>query len=318
MMHAWFHSYRRDRKTVPSRLAIITAAVLSLASLHVTNACAVSLGPIQASSKLGEPFRGVLTVDVGRTDASHPVSLRMADPDAYRSLGLPYSSAAATISVKRRLKGSSAVIELSSIDAIEDPAFALVLEAVSEDGVVRRQYLIMLDMPVASASKASEAVHTLQIGEGGNSFPERIGKNNRTTDFRAMVNDEVSITREPLEQHRKNAAHGFATRVSLIGGVTELGRRPQKIARISSGRRTQSLSQAVEEIVPDGWLVKEVGRTRRGSVEVTWAAHRTRWTKVLGTVMVDNGMRVKINWRKKQVEFRAISQLTPVLRKSKH
>ncbi len=125
-----------------------TAMVAALCGLWGFNAMALSLGRITVQSALGEPLRAEVEVlDINAEEAS---SLRtsIALPEAFRSAGLEYNQALASLqaSLQRRADGR-AYIRLSGDRAINDPFVDLILETNWATGRIVRDYTLLFDPP---------------------------------------------------------------------------------------------------------------------------------------------------------------------------
>lgn len=126
---------------------LATAAALST-GLHLTDASALALGRITVQSALGEPLRA--EIELPQITPAEADSLRVttAAPEVFRAQGLEYSTTVRGIQVQlQRRANGSAVVQLSSSSAINDPFVDLVIDASWSAGHIVRSYTLLLDPP---------------------------------------------------------------------------------------------------------------------------------------------------------------------------
>ncbi|GGH58212.1 motility protein FimV [Comamonas phosphati] len=132
------------------KLSALAAATLALTGMTASNAWALALGRITVQSALGEPLRA--EVEIPQLSAAEADSLRaaVASPEAFRAQGVEYTGTANAIRVKVvKHANGSAVLQLSSVQPVNDPFLDLVLDANWASGKLQRNYTLLLDPPVS-------------------------------------------------------------------------------------------------------------------------------------------------------------------------
>jgi pilus assembly protein FimV len=137
------HIPQTSWRTPIAASALALVLVLGFAS---QNAVALTLGPVNVLSAMGEPLR--IEIDVPEITAEEAASLRttIANPQAFRAAGLEYNPAlsSAQISLQRRANGT-AYLRMSSDRVINEPFVDLILEATWSSGRIVRDYTMLFD-----------------------------------------------------------------------------------------------------------------------------------------------------------------------------
>ena len=132
------------------KLSALAAATLALTGMTASNAWALALGRITVQSALGEPLRA--EVEIPQLSAAEADSLQaaVASPEAFRAQGVEYTGTANAIRVKVvKHANGSAVLQLSSVQPVNDPFLDLVLDANWASGKLQRNYTLLLDPPAS-------------------------------------------------------------------------------------------------------------------------------------------------------------------------
>ena len=126
----------------------IAAAVAALFGLYGTNASALSLGRVTVQSALGEPLRAEIEVPEINAEEAASLKTTVALPETFRTAGLDYNPAMATLQVtlQKRADGRS-FIRLSSDRAVNEPFVDMIIEANWSTGRVVRDYTLLFDPP---------------------------------------------------------------------------------------------------------------------------------------------------------------------------
>ena len=130
------------------KLSALAAAAVVSVGLTASDAWALALGRVSVQSALGEPLRA--EVDIPQMSAAEAESLRaaVASPNVFRNQGMEYSPIANNVRVEvvRRPNGT-AVLRLSTAQAVNDPFVDLVIDANWASGSLQRNYTMLLDPP---------------------------------------------------------------------------------------------------------------------------------------------------------------------------
>lgn len=124
-------------------------AVLFLCLCLAGSAYGLGLGgELQARSALNQPLDAELALYLAADEAADEVRVRLADPDTYRRLGLPYHDGLPPLSflVTHNAAGAP-VIRIASRQPVREPALELLLEVSWKGGQMVRGYALLLDPP---------------------------------------------------------------------------------------------------------------------------------------------------------------------------
>lgn len=124
-------------------------AVLFLCLCLAGSAYGLGLGgELQARSALNQPLDAELALYLAADEAADEVRVRLADPDTYRRLGLPYHDGLPPLSflITRNAAGDP-VIHLTSRQPLREPALELLLEVRWPGGQMVRAFALLLDPP---------------------------------------------------------------------------------------------------------------------------------------------------------------------------
>ncbi|MGJ8668659.1 MAG: FimV/HubP family polar landmark protein [Oceanococcus sp.] len=133
------------------------ATLLGL-SLLSSQAAALSVGRIQVSSFLNEPFRATVPLSSVEPGEAEQLRVRLADDSAYATLGLEKSRFLTTLQFSAR-EGSapgSAVVAISSRQVAKEPFFSVLLEFRGLGGRIIREYTVLLDPNTGQRQQVSE------------------------------------------------------------------------------------------------------------------------------------------------------------------
>ncbi|MCZ2104023.1 MAG: hypothetical protein OZ923_06470 [Comamonadaceae bacterium] len=141
------------------KLSLLASAAALATGLYVGDASALALGRITVQSALGEPLRAQITLAQITPAEADSLRVSIASPDAFRAQGLEYSRTVNDIrlQLQRRANGS-AVLELTSNGAINDPFVDLVIDAAWSAGHIVRSYTMLFDPPGLRPAPATVAV----------------------------------------------------------------------------------------------------------------------------------------------------------------
>ena len=134
----------------------IAAAAIALLSLSATGALALSLGPVNVQSLLGEPLRAEIEVPNISPEEAASLKTNVASAAAFVAAGFEYNAAMSGLKtlLVRRSDGSY-VISISSDRVINDPFLELILEANCTSGRIVRDYSMLFDPPSTKQSAPS-------------------------------------------------------------------------------------------------------------------------------------------------------------------
>jgi pilus assembly protein FimV len=114
------------------------------------NAWSAGFGELVVRSRLGEPLRAEITVRA-TPEELRSLSARIADPDYFRQVGVPYSPLVQQIDAKLVRDGSRAKIVLSSRVPVREPFVNVLLDMNWSSGRLVREFPILLDPPEVAA-----------------------------------------------------------------------------------------------------------------------------------------------------------------------
>jgi pilus assembly protein FimV len=142
----------------------LSRLVLLLGLTTAISTHALTLGKLSVLSSLGQPLIAEIDVPEISADEANSIRVSIASPEAYKSAGLDYTTAAGQINVvgKRRANGRT-ILELRSADPISAPYLDLVLEVTWSTGRIVRDYTVLLDAPASTAQALVVPAPTLPI-----------------------------------------------------------------------------------------------------------------------------------------------------------
>ncbi len=118
------------------------------------SASAVSLGNIEISSHLGEPFFARVDVHLAEGESMDKVQASIAEASDYRILEIYRDHVVAGIRVVRKNDGSP-LLELSSSKPVDVPFFNLVLKLSYERFTQFKKFPVFLELPKAVQPQAA-------------------------------------------------------------------------------------------------------------------------------------------------------------------
>ncbi len=135
------------------------AAMLFLLS---ANAQAVSLGKIEVTSHLGEPFYAEIPLSLDSNESIAKVYVEIASPTDYRILEVYRDPALNAVRADVTSDSRGARVELSSRSAMDAPFFNLVLKIRYQRATHFKKYPIFLDLPKAVMPKKAAPAPVVQ------------------------------------------------------------------------------------------------------------------------------------------------------------
>jgi len=130
-------------------------ATAILIASAVTDAHALTLGPMRVQSALGEPLRAEIDVtEISATEADG-LTVSIASAAAFQAAGVPYNNALADVraTLQRRADGRY-VVRLAGSRALNEPFIDLLLDASWNTGRIVRDYTLLLDPPRSQQAAA--------------------------------------------------------------------------------------------------------------------------------------------------------------------
>ncbi len=155
--------------TSPPSLSSIASAIALVFGLAAGQANALSLGPINVQSALGEPLRAEVDLsDISATEAEN-LRLNIASADAFRQAGIAYNQALAEVraNLQRRADGRY-VVRLTGTRPLSEPFVDLLLEANWSSGRIVRDYTLLLDPP---SNRPTVAIASTALQQSGSIEP---------------------------------------------------------------------------------------------------------------------------------------------------
>ncbi|HMS28101.1 MAG TPA: FimV/HubP family polar landmark protein [Burkholderiaceae bacterium] len=135
--------------------ALAAALGIALNLMHV-NANALSLGAMTSLSSLGESLAAGIAISEADAKELESLKLSLATPAEYSAMGMEYNSALASaqITLMRRANGSAYLL-IRSDKVVNDPFVNVIVQANWAGGRIVRNYTVLIDPPVSSASSTS-------------------------------------------------------------------------------------------------------------------------------------------------------------------
>ncbi len=132
-------------KSIDRKAAFAAATAVLYAMATAGPAWSAKLGPLSVASDFGEPLKAnveIIEIEPGE----RPLDASLASPEGYAELGLvrPASLAGAGVELKR-LPGDRWAIRVTTLRAVDEPEFNLVLVLTTSTGRLLRHYRIAAD-----------------------------------------------------------------------------------------------------------------------------------------------------------------------------
>ncbi len=237
------------------RASALALATVALMGVSASDAYALALGRISVQSALGEPLRA--EIEIPEINAEELASLRtaVASPDAFRSAGLEYNPALATLTIKleRRPDGRH-FLTLSSQRAVNEPFLDLILETNWSSGRIVRDYTMLFDPPNLRPAAQPLAAQVSPVAPSSvTPQPVRPAPAARVPAARSAARQ--SAAREPASGDRKQVT----VRSGDTAGTLAAANKPSNI----------SLDQMLVAILranPEAFIGGNINRLRAGAV----------------------------------------------------
>lgn len=113
---------------------------------------ALGLGDIQVSSRLDQPFVGVIPLRVDSPSDLDGLSITLGSAAAFRRAGIEPTDALSSLSFKVDSSGAKPVIRVLSQQPIREPFLNFLVEAHWNGGTLMREYTVLMDPPGTSAA----------------------------------------------------------------------------------------------------------------------------------------------------------------------
>ena len=231
------------------RASVLALATVVLLGVPATEANALALGRVTVQSALGEPLRA--EIDIPQINADELASLRaaVASPDAFRTAGLEYNPALASlrITLQRRPDGTH-FLHLSSTRPVTEPFLDLILETNWSTGRIVRDYTMLFDPPNLRPAAPPIAAQVSPAPAA-----------------RSSAQPSVTATAKPPAGRgaARNAATGDGKQVTVHGGDTA--------GKIAAANKPPSVSLdqmlvAMLRANPQAFIGGNVNRLRSGVV----------------------------------------------------
>jgi pilus assembly protein FimV len=136
------HSSKRP-KTGPFNLKTLSAAVLS--ALVLANAHAAGLGKLTVLSALGQPLRAEIELTSVSKDEAGNLVAKLASPDAYRQANIDPGAALSTLRFAVEQRGTRQIINVTSVQPLNEPFIDMLLELSGPSGRLVREYTFLID-----------------------------------------------------------------------------------------------------------------------------------------------------------------------------
>ncbi|MCK4840528.1 MAG: LysM peptidoglycan-binding domain-containing protein, partial [Methylococcales bacterium] len=125
-----------------------TLAAISL--LVPASANSLGIGDIKLHSSLNQKLNAEIALIVSAEDNLSNIDVRIASPEKFDEAGVPWSYFLSKIKVESIIRGNkSAIVKLSSQEALREPFLDFLLEVSWESGNLYREFTVLIDPPVA-------------------------------------------------------------------------------------------------------------------------------------------------------------------------
>ncbi|NDP37358.1 MAG: fimbrial protein FimV [Rhodoferax sp.] len=247
-------------------------AATAIFGLWGSNAAALSLGRISVQSALGEPLRAEIEVPEINAEEAASLKASIASPDAFRTAGLEYNPAMASlqVSLQRRADGR-AYIRLSSDRAINDPFVDMILVASWATGRIVRDYTLLFDPPsLRQAASTAPTPAQVPVQVPAPSSTSRVAPPVAPAPSRPIAAPARPAV-EPAQSPVKPPARPLADKApdAQVRSVTvKSGDTASKIATATKPANV-SLDQMLVALLranPDAFIGDNVNRVKAGSV----------------------------------------------------
>ncbi|MFP4271874.1 MAG: FimV/HubP family polar landmark protein [Halothiobacillaceae bacterium] len=118
---------------------------------------ATDLGQARVESYLAQPLRAVIPLVNLDADEIESVSVRLADQSRFEATGLDWHSVAGNIEFELLPDDSGATVEVTSRREMREPIVSFLVELKSPDGIVVREYNLLLDPPDRAPTRVRPA-----------------------------------------------------------------------------------------------------------------------------------------------------------------
>lgn len=200
----------------PTPRHLVVAVGLALATWG-GGAQAAGLGRLTVQSALGQPLAAEVEVTAVGRDEAGTLSAKLAAPEAFKSAGLQFNNALATLQMAVEERGGKYFIKLTSRNPINEPFVDLLVELNWATGKFVREYTFLLDPPELRASR-----QTVESGAAATPVAPVVAA--------PVAEAQPAATAEPARPRAAEAAPGAqAGRAPIAGGIVE-GTAPSPLA----------------------------------------------------------------------------------------
>ena len=180
-----------------NKKALSLAICMALAFPAATNA--LSLGDIESSSSLNQPFKGKINLLSTSIAEAKTLRVKVAPPEVFNRVGIDRPAFLNSIRFRTTIQNGRPVILVSSSQPINEPFLNFLLEVSWPNGQLLKEYTVLLDPPVLLRPDTAIASNTAGIRpEPGRAQPVQ-----RAAQQRRVVQQPKRVVRAAAPAQRR-------------------------------------------------------------------------------------------------------------------
>jgi len=258
----------------------LKASVFAFALAGMSTAYAAGIGKLTVLSALGQPLRAEIELSA-TPDELNSVSAKLASQDQFRTQGMDYTAAVASLhlSVEKRANGQP-YVRLSSDRPINEPFLDILVELTWASGRLTREYTFLLD-PVDQPQPANSSVTSPNVAPVTQSAAPAVSsisntQANTNTQAPAKSTKRSSTSRpvapaQPAAASTPASTSSAAVAAPLSNGATIEVKRGDTLGKIAAGATPDgaSLDQmliALYNSNHDAFIGSNLNRLKTGKI----------------------------------------------------
>jgi len=201
-----------------NKKALSLAICMALAFPAATNA--LSLGDIESSSSLNQPFKGKINLLSTSIAEAKTLRVKVAPPEVFNRVGIDRPAFLNSIRFRTTIQNGRPVILVSSSQPINEPFLNFLLEVSWPNGQLLKEYTVLLDPPVLLRPDTAIASNTAGIRPE----PKRAAQNRvvqRPVQQRRVVQQPRRVVRAAPAQRRVTAQTRKAAPVKRVASTSQ-------------------------------------------------------------------------------------------------
>ena len=172
------------------------------------------MGALTVESALGEPLRASIRLyDVGEIPVD-AVTVSMASPSAYDSLGLIYNDLISRINLQYDDRASGPLVLLSTQDSVNEVVLDLQVEFVGPEGKVSKTYVAFIDPPFLLDERLSLSTLESELLDAEEFTEEIFTEKNIGTSESLAKSEEIAV--EPVVDASVQSTESVASKSAIL------------------------------------------------------------------------------------------------------